>query len=133
HVRGLDEAAVEAVSDGAAVYVTLFKRDAIMRIVGGVAQQVLDVPRAVIAVRGATLYAASYKTGDVVALGPSGKRTLAQHLVRPTALAADDRAVYVYTERDQRVTRIDLATGARDVLGEQLSNSDELVVDGDSI
>ena len=137
HVRGLGDMPEQAIADDRAVYLTVFKHDEIVRVplAGGAAERVIAVPHGVLAVHGGTLYVASYRTGELLAVPAAGgtPRTLARGLARPTALAADDRAVYVYTERDQRVTRVDLGTGARATLAEHLTNSDQLVLDGDAL
>src|SRR5687768_14275940 len=77
----------------------------------------------------------SYTTGELFSLPTNGgpRRVIARKLNKPTALAIDDTAAYVYTEGDRRVSRIELASGASSLLGKNLENSDELVVVGDYI
>ena len=75
------------------------------------------------------------ETGDLLAVPAAGgvPRTIARKLKQPTALAVDDTAAYVYTEGDQRLTRVELATGATSVLGDHLENSDEVELAADAL
>jgi hypothetical protein len=142
NIRGLVEYPEEIVADEAFVYVTMFKRNEIMRIpvsaacgavVGGCpAVKLGELPRGVLALGKDTLYAVSYSTGALVAIPKAGgkPRTVAKGLVRPTALAADDTHVFVYSEQAKTLSAIDLATGAANVIARDLTNSDELVADG---
>jgi hypothetical protein len=133
-IRGLVEYPLEAAADAAVIYVTLFKRPEIMRIpvAGGEAQKIGELPRAVLALRGETLYAASYATGALVAIATAtGKsRVVARGLAKPTAIAADDTHVYAYCEHDETLRRIDAATGAMTELARGLRNSDDVELDG---
>jgi hypothetical protein len=134
NIRGLVEYPEEIVADEAFVYVTMFKKSQIMRVPvgGGSAQQIGDLPRGVLAHRGDTLYAVSYSTGVLVAIPKAGgkPRTIAKGLVRPTALAVDDTHAFVYSEKEQSLKAIDLATGAANVIAKNLINADDLVLDG---
>ncbi|MGH2899177.1 MAG: hypothetical protein ACRDMZ_10930, partial [Solirubrobacteraceae bacterium] len=87
-----------------------------------------------LALHGPMLYVASFTTGDLFAVPTAGgpTRRVATKLNHPTALAVDD-AAYVYTEGDQRLIRIELATGAIQVLGEHLENSDEVELAADAL
>ena len=129
----LAELPEDIIGDAAAVYLTLFKKPAILRITDGRASEVGKLARGVLAIHGDTLYAASYATGVLVAMPATGgkPRTIARGLVRTTALAVDANHAFVYSEKDRRVQRIDLASGAADVIARDLVNSDELVADGD--
>jgi hypothetical protein len=130
----LAELPEESVGDAGALYITLFKRTEVLRI-GATDNRrttLASVPRGVLGLHGDTLYAASYSTGALVAVPVRGgaPRTIATGLPRPTAVAADAEAAYVYCERDRSVRRIELATGATTVIATGLENSDDLVSDG---
>jgi len=139
HVRvtGAPDLLEDVVGDASTIFFTVFQHDQIMRVpvTGGAAQHVLDARSAVLALHGPTLYVASYDTGDLLAVPTAGgaPRPIARRLQHPTALAVDDTAAYVYTEGDQRLTRVELATGATTVLGEQLDNSDEVELAADAL
>lgn len=134
---GLAENPEAIVTDDAAAYVTLFQRDGVFRIplAGGPPTKLFEFRRGVLAHHGATLYAASYATGEVVAAATAGgaPKPIAHGFVRPTAIAVDDRYAFVYTERDEQLHRVELATGATITLASGLHNSDVLVGDGDWI
>jgi hypothetical protein len=129
----LPGAAEEVISDGNAIFVTLFKRDEIIAITPPATARTLGkLRRGVLAEHGDTLYAISYSTGALVAIPKAGgkPRPIARGFVRPTALAADATHAYVYTERDRTLRSVDLATGAQTRLADGLVNSDDLVADG---
>jgi len=132
---GLVEDPEEVVGDDHAIYVTLFKRDDVMAIPvhGGAPQKLASFKRGVLAQHGDTVYAVSYATGVLVAIPKSGgaTRTIAKGFVRATALAADDNNVYVYTEKDGTLRKVELASGATSVLATQLGNADDLVSEGE--
>jgi hypothetical protein len=134
NVRGLVEYPEEIVADEAFVYVTMFRKSQIMRVPvgGGDAVQIGDVARGVLALHGDTLYVASYANGVLVAIPKAGgkPRTIAKGLVRPTAVAADATHAFVYSEKEQSIKAIELATGTATVIAKNLVNSDDLVVDG---
>lgn len=136
-ITGLPDFPENIVGDGSTLFFGVFNHDQVMRvpITGGAAQHVTAAKGAVLALQGAMLYVASYDTGDLIAVSTAGgaPRTIARKLDHPTALAVDDAAAYVYTEGDQRVTRLDLATGAATVLGEHLDNSDEVELAPDAV
>jgi hypothetical protein len=125
----------QVVSDDTSIYVTLFKRDAVLAISPRAASSKLlfSFRRGVLAVHGATLYAVSYASGALVAAPTTGgsPRTIAKGFVRPTALAVDDTHAFVYGEKDRTWRRVDLATGAIDVIATELDNSDDVISDGD--
>lgn len=127
----------DAVADAGHVYITLFKRDEVLKIpaAGGRAERLARIPRGVLALAGETLYVASYATGvlHAVPVGGGPARELARGLPRPTALAADATHAYVYCERDGAIRRIELATGASETIARGLVNADELVADGDHL
>jgi hypothetical protein len=133
-IRGLVEYPLEAAADASFIYLTMFKRPEIMRVpaAGGAATKLAELPRAVLALRGDTLYAASYATGVLVAIATATGRTrvVARQLAKPTAIAADDTHVYAYCEQDQTLRRIDVATGATFELARGLVNSDDVELDG---
>ena len=130
----LEDLPEESAADASAVYITLFKRTKVMRvpIAGGPPAKLADVSRGVLGIHGTTLYAASYSTGTLVALPTAGgpAKQLASNLPRPTAVAADDSAVYVYCERDKAIRRIELADGSVKIIARDLENSDDLISDG---
>jgi hypothetical protein len=136
-ITGVPDLPEDVVGDASAIFFTVFNHDQIMRmpVTGGAAQHLLDAKTAVLAIHGPTLYVASYGTGDLLAIPTAGgvPRTIAKKLNHPTALAVDDTAAYVYTEGDQRMTRVELATGATKVLGEHLENSDEVALAADAL
>lgn len=136
-IRGLAEYPIGAAADDSYIYLTLFKRPEIVRVPigGGAAQKIAELPRAILALRGGTLYAASYATGTLVAIATAtgASRVVARGLAKPTALAADDTHVYLYCEHDQTLRRVDAATGAVADLSRGLVNSDDLALDGDYV
>jgi hypothetical protein len=136
-VTGVPDLLEDIVGDASMIFFTVFEHDQVMRVpvTGGVAQKVLSAKHAVLALHGPTLYVASFSTGDLFAVSTAGgaARTIARRLKQPTALAVDDTAAYVYTEGDQRLIRVELATGATQVLGEHLENSDEVDLAADAI
>jgi DNA-binding beta-propeller fold protein YncE len=115
----------------------MFKRPEIMRVpaAGGEATKLAELPRAVLALHGGTLYAASYATGVLVAIETAtGKsRVVARGLGKPTAIAADATYVYASCEADGTLRRIDAATGATTELARGLVNSDDVELDGDHV
>ncbi len=133
-VKGLLDLPEESAGDASALYITMFKRTEILRVPvgGGAPKKLADLARGVLGIHGGTLYAASYTGGTLVAIPVAGgaAKTIASNLPRPTAVAADDTAVYVYCERDQSVRRIDLADGGVHVIARELTNSDDLIADG---
>lgn len=136
-IRGLVEYPIEAVADASFIYLTMFKRPEIMRVPasGGTATKLAELPHAVLALHGDTLYAASYATGAVVAIATATgrSRVIARGLVKPTAIAADGTHVFAYCERDETLRRIDAASGAMTVLARGLVNSDRVELDGDHV
>jgi hypothetical protein len=133
-VKGLKDLPEESAGDASGLYITMFKRSEVLRVptTGGATKKLADVARGVLGIHGATLYAASYTGGTLVAIPTAGgaAKTIASNLPRPTSVAADDSAVYVYCERDQAVRRIDLADGGVRVIARDLTNSDDMVADG---
>ncbi|CAN5852782.1 hypothetical protein BH11MYX3_BH11MYX3_04420 [soil metagenome] len=132
-VTGLD-LPEESAGDASALYLTVFKRTSVLRVplAGGAPRKLADVSRGVLGLHGDTLYAASYANGTLVAIPRAGGpvKSIAANLPRPTAVAADDTAVFVYCERDKAVRRIDLADGGVHVIARDLENSDDLLLDG---
>lgn len=124
----------EVVAEGDTIYVTLFKRDAVLAIPtrGGAPRQLTSFRRGVLAVHAGTLYTVSFANGTLVSIPTDGgkPKQIARGFSRPTALAVDDTAAFVYTEKDQTLRRVELATGATRVLATGLVNSDDLVSDG---
>ncbi|HET7505033.1 MAG TPA: hypothetical protein VFK02_28640 [Kofleriaceae bacterium] len=137
HVTGAPDLIENVIGDGSTIFFSVFNHDQILRVpvTGGAAQQVVEARTGVLALHGSTLFVASYDTGDLFAVPTAGgaPRTIARKLNHATALAADDAAVYLYTEGDQRLSRVELATGATRVLGEHLVNSDEVELASDAI
>ncbi|HSK03151.1 MAG TPA: hypothetical protein VK932_17990, partial [Kofleriaceae bacterium] len=136
-IGGLAEQPLEVEADGAFIYLTLFKRPEIVRVpvAGGAATKLAELPRAVLALSGDTLYAASYSTGVLVAIATAtgATRVVARGLGKPTAIAADGTHVFAYSERDEALRRIDVATGAATVLARGLVNSDDVELDGEHV
>jgi hypothetical protein len=136
-VTGVPDLLEDIVGDASTIFFTVFEHDQVMRVpvTGGVAQHVLYAKHAVLALSGTALYVASFTTGDLFAVPTAGgtTRRIATKLNHPTALAVDDTAAYVYTEGDQRLIRVELATGATQVLGEHLENSDEVELAADAL
>ena len=135
HVTGTPALFEEVVGNATTIYMTVFQHDQILKVSidGGAAQHVADVKNAILALHGKTLYTLSYLTGELNAIPLDGgkPRKIAAKLDHATAFEVDDNAVYVYTEGNRRVARIDLATGASTILGDHLDNSDELALAGD--
>jgi len=136
-VTGALDLLEDVVGDASTIFFSVFNHNQIMRvpITGGAAQHVLNAKSSVLALHAGTLYVASYDTGELIAVPTEGgaPRTIARGLKHPTAVAVDDTAAYVYTEGDQRLTRVELATGATQVLGEHLENSDEVELAADAL
>ncbi len=124
----------ESTGDANGLYITVFKRTSVLKVplTGGKPRKLADVSRGVLGLHGDTLYAASYANGTLVGIPTAGgpTRAIAANLPRPTAVAADDTAVFVYCERDKAVRRIDLADGSVRVIARDLENSDDLLLDG---
>ncbi len=133
-VTGLADLPEESAGDAAGLYITVFKHTSVLRvpITGGKPSKLADVSRGVLGLHGKTLYVASYTNGTLVAIPTAGgqARSIAANLPRPTAVAADDTAAFVYCERDKAVRRIDLADGSVHVIARDLENSDDLLLDG---
>jgi len=131
-VTGLPDQPEDAVADRDYLYVTIFKRDDVLRIpvTGGKAEKIANVSRGVLGIHGSTVYIASYAAGTLSVLTPT-PRLIAKGLPRPTAVAADATHAFVYCERDQVLRKIDLATGVETKLAGDLINSDDVLVDGD--
>ncbi len=133
-VKGLKDLPEESAGDASGLYITVFKRTEVLRVpaAGGATKKLADVARGVLGIHGATLYAASYTGGTLVAIPTTGgaAKLIASNLPRPTSVAADAAAVYVYCERDEAVRRIDLADGGVHVIARELTNSDDIVADG---
>lgn len=136
-IGGLVEYPLEAVADDDYIYLTMFKRSEIVRVpvAGGRAVEVATLPRAVLALHGETLYAASYATGVLVAITPATRasRVVARGLAKPTAIVADATHVYAYCEHDETLRRIDAATGDVIELARGLVNADDVVLDGEYV
>jgi hypothetical protein len=136
-IRGLAEQPLEAAADASFIYLTLFRRPEIVRVpvAGGAATKLAELPRAVLALSGDTLYAASYATGELIAIttATGRSRTVARGLPRPTAIAADGAHVFAACEGDGTLRRIDAATGAAAELARGLVNSDDVELDGDYV
>lgn len=133
-VTGLLDNPEEATGGTGFAYVTVFKRNEILRVDaggGGTAKKLATLPRGVLGLHGDTLYAASYSTGLLIAIPADGAvKTIARGFNRPTAVAADATHVFVYSEKDKTLTKVDIATGELSVLARDLVNSDDLLVDG---
>ncbi len=133
-ILSLADNPIDATGTSDHVFMTLFKRDEIMRasVGGGAAKKIASVPRGVVGRNADTLFIASYSSGALVAIPLAGgsAKTIARGLVRPTAVAADDARVFVYSEKQQSIRRIVIATGEATVIAEGLDNSDDLVADG---
>jgi len=133
-VKGLLDNPEEATGGDGFAYLTVFKRNEIVRAPaggGGTVKKLTTLPRGVLGLHGDTLYAASYSTGVLIAIPADGVvKTIARGFNRPTAVAADATYVFVYSERDKTLTRVEIASGALTVLAHDLENSDDLLVDG---
>lgn len=134
-IEGLPDQPEDAVADRDHLYVTIFKRDDVLRIPvrGGKAEKLASISRGVLALHGATLIVASYAAGTLSVIPTAGgaPRIVARGLARPTAVAADATHAYVYGEKDRALRKIDLATGEQTRLAGELINSDDVVADGD--
>lgn len=133
-ITGLSDNPEEYAGGRDFLYLTMFKRSEIMRVPvsGGRAEKIGDLARGILALHGDTLYVMSYSTGVLTALPVTGgrPRTIARGLVRPTAFAVDATHAFVYSEREQSLRRLDLATGTSVVIATDLVNSDEVLLDG---
>lgn len=136
-ITGVADLLEDVVGDATTIFLTVFNHPQVMRVAigGGAAKRISDAKKAVLALHGDTLYLASYTSGTLLAMPVAGgaARTIASKLKQPTALAIDDTAAYVYTEGDEKLTRIDLATGAAQMLADHLNNSDEVELAGSDI
>lgn len=127
-----------SVADAAFMYLTLFKRDDIVRvpIAGGPPQTIARLPRAVLALHAGKLYAASFASGVLVEVPTDGRgapRVIVRRVPRPTALAADATHAFVYSEDRRALLRIALAGGEVTEIAHGLVNSDALVLDGEFV
>lgn len=133
-VLALADNPIDATGTTDHVYLTMFKRDEIVRasVAGGAAKKIASISRGVLARNTDTLFVASYSSGTLTAIPLAGgpAKVLATGLVRPTAVAADDARVFVYSEKLESIRRIVIATRESSVIAEHLSNADELVSDG---
>jgi hypothetical protein len=133
-VLSLADNPIDATGTHDDVYLTLFKRDEILRasVAGGAAKKIASIPRGVLAQNADSLFVASYSNGTLVSIPLAGgpAKTIATGLVRPTAVAADAARVFVYSEKQQSIRRIVIATGEQTVIAEGLDNADDLVADG---
>jgi hypothetical protein len=133
----LPEDPEQAIADDQAVYVTLFKREEILRIPldGQPATRLAFFPRGVLAVHGDTLFLASYSTGELASIPRGGGKLakIAGGFHRPTAIAADDTYAFVYSEVDKSIQRVTLATHEITTLATGLVNADELALDDDAV
>lgn len=129
-VHGLPESPESAIGDDQYAYVSVFRHDDVMRVPahGGDAQRLASMKNSVLGTNGKTIFAASYTTGELFALGTA--KPIAKGLARPTAVTADATAAYLYCEGDETVRRVELATGTITTLAEHLVNSKELHLDG---
>jgi hypothetical protein len=133
-VLSLADNPIDATGTNDHVFMALFKRDEIMRasVGGGAAKKIASIPRGVIGRNADTLFVASYSSGALVAIPLAGgaPKTIATGLVRPTAVAADDSRVFVYSEKQESIRRIVISNREQTVVAEGLTNSDDLVADG---
>lgn len=147
-ISTLPDDPVVVVSDGTFLYTQLFASDAIMRVplAGGDADVLAELPRGagklgvVLAIHDGLVYAASYATGDLVAIPTTGGalRSIARALPGPRALAVDASGVYVLYQRakqngselEGQLRRIDPRTGASQVLATNLFNGGHVTLDG---
>jgi hypothetical protein len=130
---GLADNPEEATGSTRFAYLTVFKRNEILRVPvrGGVAEKLGNLPRGVLGAYEDTLYAVSYSTGVLVAfVDGAAARPIAKGFDRPTAVAADATHVFVYSERAKTITRVELATSDQTVIARDLENSDDMVSDG---
>ena len=147
-IAALPDDPVVVVSDGTFLYTQLFASDTIMRVplAGGDASVLAELPRGagklgvVLAIHDGVIYAASYTTGDLVAIPTTGgaTRSIAHALPGPRALAVDASGVYVLYQRakpngselEGQLRRIDPKTGASQVLATNLFNGGHVTLDG---
>lgn len=133
-LTGLVDNPEEATGGEGFAYLTVFKRNEIVRAPaagGGPVKRLTTLPRGVLGLHGDTLYAASYSTGVLLAIPADGAiKTLARGFNRPTSVAADATHVFVYSEKDKTLTKVEITTGTMTVLARDLENSDDLLVDG---
>lgn len=134
-ITGLPDQPEDSAADAEHMYLTIFKRDEIVRvpIAGGKAERIASIPRGVLALHGKTLYVASYSQGTLSAVPVAGgaPKLIASGLPRPTGVAADATHAYVYCEKDRGLRKIDLASGQSTMLATELINSDDVVLDGE--
>jgi hypothetical protein len=147
-ISTLPDDPVVVVTDGTFLYTQLFASDAITRVpvAGGDASVLAELPKGagslgvVLAVHDGQVFAASYATGDLVAIPTGGgpPRSIARALPGPRALAVDASGVYVLCQRAKRdgselegqLRRIDPKTGSSRVLATTLFNGGHVTLDG---
>ena len=147
-ISTLPDDPVVVVTDGTFLYTQAFASDTILRVpvAGGDVQVFAELPRGagslgvMLAVHDGLVYAASYATGDLVAIPTAGgaQRSITRALPGPRALAVDASGVYVLCQRAKRggselegqLRRIDPKTGASSVLATNLFNGGHLTLDG---
>src|SRR5262249_33708550 len=118
-------------SDGRSLFGALFGGKGLVRFDDDGKRTSLAVMReGVFATTGQSVYGANFDTGAIAQLAPT-KRTLA-HLRHTTGFAADDHAVYAWSQLDNQLRSIELSTGKVSVLWspEGFAAADSLVPDG---
>jgi hypothetical protein len=129
--------AEEVFVDDKYVYMTQFQKNDIVRypVAGGKLEKITTAKSGLIAVRGDTLFVATYYGGTLVSLPKAGGKTkaIAKGLAKPTAFAVDDKYAFVYSEDKGAVIRVELANGKQTVIAKDLNNSDKVTIDGEWI
>lgn len=124
--------AYQLASDGTSLYGAMFDAHSVVRFADdGSETKLAAMHEGVFAAAGSAVYAADFGAGTVVQLAPV-RRTVARNIPHPTGLAADDRAVYVWSQLDSGLRRVELATG-KVTWRIAVTNGDGLIADGDWI
>ena len=127
-----DDGAYELVSDGTALYGAMFSGKSLAKFDDdGKRTNLATVREGVIVAAGSAVYSANFDSGVVAQLAPVARK-LASGIPHPTGFAADEHAVYVWSQLDNGLRKIELPSGAAHLLWKpDFLASDALLPDGD--
>ena len=124
--------AYELVSDGTALYGAMFDGKAVVRFDdAGTPKRLAAMPEGVLVSAGSAVYSADFYAGVIAQVAPK-RRTLARDVPHTTGFAADDHAIYAWSQLDNVLRTVDLASGkVRTLWKPDFSDSDALAPDDD--
>jgi DNA-binding beta-propeller fold protein YncE len=121
------------VSDGSSLYGAMFDGKQIVRFDDGKQTLLARAREVVMTASGSAVYSATFDTGAVAELAPK-QRAIARGIPHPTGFAADDHALYVWSQLDNGLRKVDLATGKVTMLWKSdVGAGDPIAADGDWI